>query len=414
MDLRNNRFSDLPDLSSLSSSLNRLLHNNNNFTFEDIVPNIKVPSQIFTYSPQADVGETATYNLQQGDNFSIDLGIDPSISTSEYNWFKNNNLVTTTNINSLDLSPIQPQDAGVYRCEITNPNAPALTLYSKLVTVNVTICSPDTVTVTAVTCDPLLAGLIDTTFVDCERVLIQNYEYISNFDVKLGVTENCDSTQIFDLSYPLHSNAEYVWSTGGTEPSEYVYQSGEYWVMASAEGGCFDSDTITVSVSIGPTASFELVQNGNEVILTNTSVNAIAYLWDFGDGTTSSEENPTHVYATSGAYTVKLGAIAACGKDEKRVIVDVVTTSVFETSNFNIGLYPNPNDGNFNLSLYGLVNTDIDIRLIDLSGKIIFNQTEFIDKIQWLKSYELDLAQGIYEVVINSDNGSKSAKLVIF
>ncbi len=41
---------------------------------------------------------------------------------------------------------------------------------------------------------------------------------------------------------------------------------------------------------------------------TNLSTDATAYLWDFGDGTTSNQENPTHIYATPGEYNVSLAA----------------------------------------------------------------------------------------------------------
>ena len=38
-----------------------------------------------------------------------------------------------------------------------------------------------------------------------------------------------------------------------------------------------------------------------------------SYLWEFGDGTTSTEENPTHAYALGGTYTVKLSSGIANG-----------------------------------------------------------------------------------------------------
>jgi PKD repeat protein len=40
---------------------------------------------------------------------------------------------------------------------------------------------------------------------------------------------------------------------------------------------------------------------------------AIRYLWDFGDGTQSTERSPTHVYAQEGAYTVTLNIITSIG-----------------------------------------------------------------------------------------------------
>lgn len=44
------------------------------------------------------------------------------------------------------------------------------------------------------------------------------------------------------------------------------------------------------------------------VSFTNNSTNADSYLWNFGDGTTSTQENPTHIYNAVGVYTVSLNA----------------------------------------------------------------------------------------------------------
>ncbi|MEZ4953195.1 MAG: PKD domain-containing protein [Saprospiraceae bacterium] len=59
-----------------------------------------------------------------------------------------------------------------------------------------------------------------------------------------------------------------------------------------------------------PTASFSIVNNGvtagTPVSFTNQSTGASSYLWDFGDGATSTAVNPSHVYSSAGAYTVKL------------------------------------------------------------------------------------------------------------
>lgn len=60
-----------------------------------------------------------------------------------------------------------------------------------------------------------------------------------------------------------------------------------------------------------PVASFqyEISQtNFLEVMFTNFSQNATSYTWDFGDGETSTEKDPVHVYAAAGDYTVKLTA----------------------------------------------------------------------------------------------------------
>ncbi len=42
------------------------------------------------------------------------------------------------------------------------------------------------------------------------------------------------------------------------------------------------------------------------VVFTDASINATSWLWDFGDGNTSEEQNPTNIYNSTGTYTVNL------------------------------------------------------------------------------------------------------------
>lgn len=60
-------------------------------------------------------------------------------------------------------------------------------------------------------------------------------------------------------------------------------------------------------------ADFSIVNNNCiapcEIRFSNLSKNASAYTWEFGDGETSTEENPTHVYSDWGTFNVKLTAI---------------------------------------------------------------------------------------------------------
>lgn len=67
-----------------------------------------------------------------------------------------------------------------------------------------------------------------------------------------------------------------------------------------------------------PVAEFEYSVDGLTVSFTNKSTDAVAYKWEFGDGETSKEANPTHEYAASGEYTVKLTAANADGVTSKK------------------------------------------------------------------------------------------------
>ncbi|MCB0801546.1 MAG: PKD domain-containing protein, partial [Flavobacteriales bacterium] len=73
--------------------------------------------------------------------------------------------------------------------------------------------------------------------------------------------------------------------------------------------GCFATDAITITVDPVPVANFSVSDTcvGSSTQFNNTSTGGSSYLWNFGDGTpTSNLQNPTHVYAATGIYTVKL------------------------------------------------------------------------------------------------------------
>lgn len=68
------------------------------------------------------------------------------------------------------------------------------------------------------------------------------------------------------------------------------------------------------STDVTPVANFSFIENGNfapsKFTFTETSTNAVSYFWDFGDGTSSTLRNPTHIYSQGGIYNVTLKVIS--------------------------------------------------------------------------------------------------------
>ncbi|MCC5920008.1 MAG: PKD domain-containing protein [Cyclobacteriaceae bacterium] len=86
---------------------------------------------------------------------------------------------------------------------------------------------------------------------------------------------------------------------------------------------CTDDD----EVAPAPVASFSVSNTGPEagesITFTNESENATAFQWSFGDGNTSTEENPTHTYEAEGQFTVRLVASGEGGESEKELLITV-------------------------------------------------------------------------------------------
>lgn len=114
-------------------------------------------------------------------------------------------------------------------------------------------------------------------------------------------------------------------ATGSGDRTHTFNNQGVYNVQyaASIQGataGCADTATVAITVLPSPTAAFTLDQHAACTSLTtdpaNNSVNAVSYLWDFGDGSTDTQPDPPpHTYATVGDYVITLTAANNQGCD---------------------------------------------------------------------------------------------------
>ncbi len=77
-----------------------------------------------------------------------------------------------------------------------------------------------------------------------------------------------------------------------------------------------------------PTASFTLSKNpeevGQTVYFQNTSKYADTYDWNFGDGNSSTEVNPSHIYTTEGSFNVQLVVTNSAGSDEAIGTIEII------------------------------------------------------------------------------------------
>ena len=70
------------------------------------------------------------------------------------------------------------------------------------------------------------------------------------------------------------------------------------------------------------------------VTFVNQSTGAASYLWDFGDGSTTTTESPEHTYASGGCYVVTLTAYGSAGSAVRRktVVTVGVASDIFLTN----------------------------------------------------------------------------------
>ncbi|MEQ1916768.1 MAG: PKD domain-containing protein, partial [Gallionella sp.] len=116
-------------------------------------------------------------------------------------------------------------------------------------------------------------------------------------------------------------------------PSNVFTTPGTYTVtltVTNADGTDTYSITITVNTPPAPVASFTPdVTSGDAPLTVNFTDNSTntptAWAWDFGDGTTSTDQNPSNVFTTPGTYNVTLTVTNDNGTDTYSVTITVNT-----------------------------------------------------------------------------------------
>ena len=152
IDIFHNCLDNIPDLSGMDGVIfGEFEIHNNKFTFDDILPNL---NHVWgKYFPQDSICITSTIQLETGTTYSLDLGIDAGVPNNSYQWYKDGSLFNApTNSNTLIFDPVGWSTPGTYHCQVTNPDAPQLTLYSRAKTIEV-VCGTSIYSFTPDVCD---------------------------------------------------------------------------------------------------------------------------------------------------------------------------------------------------------------------------------------------------------------------
>ena len=146
--------------------------------------------------------------------------------------------------------------------------------------------------------------------------------------------------------------------------------------------------------------------SGTNFQFDNSTTGATNFVWNFGDGTVSNQQNPTHNFAAAGTYNVSL-TVTVCGKSyTKTKEVSITTLSNGSFLNEEIILYPNPSSDFLNLSI-----TDVDnIKIVDMLGKQILSKYQSTENETQIDIQHL--AKGNYILQISKDNQTENVKFV--
>ncbi len=235
------------------------------------------------------------------------------------------------------------------------------------------------------------------------------------FSVLSGLCKG-DATSFKDNST---SATTFAWSFGdaGTSTIQnptHIYAAATNYTVrlaVSNGGGCKDTVWQPLQIQPLPVAWFTFIKKGNRTVEFTDSSNmgsgSINQLhWEFGDGDTTTEQNPSHQYSTDGNYIVRLCATSIAGC--KTCIDRNLNVLGLQNANYTKAIYaiPNPSSGVFVIA--GIENFE-SIEITNAIGQIVEFYTLPGNEL------EIDLTPqlpGIYFVKITVGNQSQVIKLV--
>lgn len=180
---------------------------------------------------------------------------------------------------------------------------------------------------------PLFAIFLAISLSDCKG-------HVEIFGITDSI-ENCSAPYVVYF-YPdakhRTKDLEYTWDFGdGSESHDqepvHIYQEGKIYkvTLSIKQNKSFDSKSISLYLTADSTAAYSDYDYASysdslwapaQVEFQNYSKHATSFLWEFGDGDTSSVKSPTHVFQSQGTYTCLLNAV--CNNDTSKFSRQIV------------------------------------------------------------------------------------------
>ncbi len=155
-----------------------------------------------------------------------------------------------------------------------------------------------------------------------------------------------------------------------------------------------------------------------EAVFMDISTNAVTWLWNFDDGVSSTEQNPTHNFTEAGLHQVSLmvSDSSGCSHSTIQEILVIFEEPTAVNSNpsddFNILVFPNPVTDNLQIDFFLNQRQVVNLTLVDALGTVIKqkqNTTFLNENINWDMAF---LNSGVYYLVFEIEGRILVKKVV--
>jgi hypothetical protein len=213
------------------------------------------------------------------------------------------------------------------------------------------------------------------------------------------------------------ANLTYLWSNGATTADVYVMPtSTTTYTVTVSNGNCTEMGSVEITVNPIPMVNLGADQmikwTAGSVMLDAGNAGA-TYLWN--TGATTQTETFDNTNLTNGMVNVVYVDVTENGcTGSDTVLIDVMDDVSINgaLSNVSMNVYPNPNSGNFTMTIEGF-NGEMNMEIVNLSGQVVYTET-LNTQAGFVADFDMSaLSTGVYYIRLSSNNGVKVHKLVI-
>ncbi len=239
----------------------------------------------------------------------------------------------------------------------------------------------------------------------------------------------CEGSSVILELDTVFAGAAFTWSNSfgvvSTTSTYTVADTGVVYLDIVNQNGCAASDSITILPSNLALYAVFLADSkvilGDSIIFIDLSYPKPYTLeWDMGNGYTTTDTMPTYAYFVPGDFDVTLTVNNGFCESvkTKTITIEPVKNLEYEmeipnvfTEIESLVLYPNPNNGDFNLKIDLSKEAAVQVEIFNLMGQLI-HQEKFIAE-ETIRNYSLShIKAGLYVVRVMVGKESQSVKFV--
>jgi len=236
----------------------------------------------------------------------------------------------------------------------------------------------------------------------------------------ISATVSCDG--LLTASSPSHSNWTYLWdfgdgNTNNQNSTNHLYSTfGTYLVsLTVSNGNC--TTTISKSIEFEQPIDYSISQTidtcSRSIKLNLLPTPITNTIWNFGDGSSSNSNSPSHTYAVSGSYNVQviINPNSFCS-DTLNVNIDFNNTGSLDDIYLPNCFTPNNDLINDNYVIEYLGCGEIKATIFNRWGNIIYLSSS--NKINWNGTHnKIEAPEGVYFILLESNNKRKASTITL-